>query len=68
MKLKDARRIADTKFPVFQVLKKQNFTVVLKNCKTQAAKHSMEKIILSNFENLSTMLKISGTSLAASYV
>lgn len=43
MKLKDARRIADTKFPVFQVLKKQMFTVVLKNCKTQAAKHSMEK-------------------------
>ena len=68
MKLKDARRIADTKFRVFQVLKKQIFTVVLKNYKTPAVKHSMEKIILSNFENLSTMLKISGTSLAASYV
>ena len=55
MKLKDARRIADTKFRVFQVLKKQVFTVVLKNCKIPAVKHSMEKIILSNFENLSTM-------------
>ena len=55
MKLKDARRIADTKFRVFQVLKKQIFTVVLKNCKTPAVEHSMEKIILSNFENLSTM-------------